>query len=86
MGMAVGALFIRDNFDPKSKETALEMIHNIRNAFNELLSLNDWMDESTVEVAREKANTINERIGYPDLLTNPIELSKEYQLVSPLQT
>lgn len=84
MGMAVGALFIRDNFDPKSKETALEMIHNIRNAFNELLSLNEWMDEPTVEVAREKANSINERIGYPDFLTNPIELSKEYQLVSYL--
>ena len=83
MGMAVGALFIRDNFDPKSKETALEMIHNIRNAFNELLGLNEWMDEPTIQVAREKANSINERIGYPDFLTNPIELSKEYQLVSP---
>ncbi|CAG2165874.1 unnamed protein product [Oppiella nova] len=82
MGMAVGALFIRDNFDPKSKETALEMIHNIRNAFNELLTLNEWMDELTIQVAREKANSINERIGYPDLLTNPIELSKEYQLLT----
>jgi len=84
MGMAVGALFIRDNFDPKSKETALEMIHNIRDAFNELLNLNDWMDDETREVAKEKANSINERIGYPELLTNSIELSKEYQSVSQL--
>ncbi|KAH9413417.1 Membrane metallo-endopeptidase-like 1 [Dermatophagoides pteronyssinus] len=81
MGMAVGALFIRDNFDPKSKEIAIEMIHNIRVAFNELLNFNDWMDNETRQVAKEKADAINERIGYPELLTNPIELSKEYNFL-----
>ena len=81
MGMAVGALFIKDNFDPRSKETALEMIRNIREAFNELLAINDWMDDETRKVAKEKADSINERIGYPDFLTNPIELSNEYQNV-----
>jgi membrane metallo-endopeptidase-like protein 1 len=29
LGMAVGALFIRDNFNQESKETALEMIHTV---------------------------------------------------------
>ncbi|UXI15420.1 Pre-mRNA-splicing factor 38A [Sarcoptes scabiei] len=81
MGMAVGAMFIKDNFDPKSKESAVEMIHNIREAFNELLNYNEWMDDETRQVAKEKANAINERIGYPDLLTNPIQLSKEYNLL-----
>ncbi|XP_054720932.1 neprilysin-1-like [Uloborus diversus] len=79
MGMAVGALFIRDNFDPKSKETAQEMILNIREAFNELLEENAWMDRETREVARDKANAMNERIGYPNLLTNAVELAKEYE-------
>lgn len=82
MGMAVGALFIRENFDPKSKETALEMIHNIREAFNELLEENYWMDDETRSVAKEKANAMNERIGYPDLLTSPVELSKEYDALT----
>nr|XP_046909765.1 neprilysin-1-like [Dermatophagoides farinae] len=81
MGMAVGALFIRDNFDPKSKEIAIEMIHNIREAFNELLNFNNWMDNETRQVAKEKADAINERIGYPELLTNPIQLSKEYNFL-----
>lgn len=76
--MAVGALFIRDNFNPESKESALEMIHSIREAFNELLSENVWMDDETREVAKEKANAMNERIGYPDILTNATELEKEY--------
>ncbi|XP_076315329.1 neprilysin-1-like isoform X2 [Tachypleus tridentatus] len=81
MGMAVGSMFIRDSFDPSSKETALEMIHNIRDAFNELLEENEWMDDGTRQVAKEKANAMNERIGYPEFLTNPVELSKEYDML-----
>lgn len=57
------------------------MIYNIRTAFNELLEENVWMDKQTKHVARQKANAMNERIGYPDILTNPVELSKEYDQV-----
>ncbi|XP_053676646.1 neprilysin-1-like [Anopheles nili] len=78
LGMAVGALFIRDNFNQESKETALTMIHTIREAFNELLADIDWMDDETRAVAKEKADAMNERIGYPDILTNADELEKEY--------
>lgn len=82
MGMAVGALFIRDNFKKESKETALEMIHTIREAFNELLAENHWMDDETRAVAKEKADAMNERIGYPEILTNTKKLEKEYENVS----
>ncbi|XP_058126408.1 neprilysin-1 [Anopheles ziemanni] len=78
LGMAVGALFIRDNFNQESKETALTMIHTIREAFNELLADIDWMDDETRAVAKEKADAMNERIGYPNILTNADELEKEY--------
>jgi predicted metalloendopeptidase len=60
------------------------MIHTIREAFNELLADNDWMDDETRTVAKQKADAMNERIGYPELLTNPEELSKEYVMVRPL--
>ncbi|KAF7286321.1 hypothetical protein GWI33_006050 [Rhynchophorus ferrugineus] len=78
LGMAVGALFIRDNFNHDSKETALQMIHTIREAFNELLAENDWMDDETRAVAKEKADAMNERIGYPKLITDKEQLMKEY--------
>lgn len=39
------------------------------------------MDNETRAVAKEKANAMNERIGYPELITNPEELNKEYILV-----
>lgn len=64
------------------KETALEMIHTIREAFNELLTENKWMDDETRAVAKEKADSMNERIGYPELLTNTEELNKEYENVN----
>jgi len=78
MGMAVGALFIRDNFNHDSKATALEMIHDIREAFNELLEENDWMDTETRKVAEDKANSMTERIGYPEYITNDTRLEGEY--------
>lgn len=63
------------------KETALKMIHTIREAFNELLAENHWMDDETRAVAKEKADAMNERIGYPELITNNEELINEYVTV-----
>lgn len=62
--------------------TALEMIHTLRVAFSELLEENEWMDDETRAVARDKANAMNEKIGYPDMLTDPVELAEEYENVS----
>lgn len=78
MGMAVGAMFIRENFKKESKDAALNMIHNLREAFNELLDENDWMDASTRKVARVKAYAMNERIGYPDFIKNESKLNNKY--------
>ena len=59
MGLAVGRLFIKDNFHENSQHTALEMIHNIRDAFNEILENSDWMDDATKAVAKEKVKIKN---------------------------
>ena len=61
---------------------ALEMIHNIRQAFNDLLVENEWMDMETRAVAREKANAIKERIGYPDYIIVPELLDRKLETVS----
>lgn len=57
------------------------MIHTIREAFNELLAENHWMDDETRAVAKEKADAMNECIGYPQMITNSEELVKEYAAV-----
>ena len=58
------------------------MIHNIRTAFNEILMASDWMDKETKKVAKEKANAMNERIGYPEFILDSKELDKIYDGVS----
>lgn len=60
----------------------MDMIESIRGAFNELLNENHWMDDQTRIVAKAKANAMKERIGYPELLTDPDELEKEYIMVN----
>lgn len=57
------------------------MIRTIREAFNELLTENHWMDDETRTVAKKKADSMNERIGYPEFLKDPVELSTEYVMV-----
>jgi len=57
------------------------MIRTIREAFNELLAENHWMDDETRAVAKKKADSMNERIGYPEFLKDPLELSLEYATV-----
>lgn len=60
----------------------MDMIQSIREAFNELLNENHWMDDQTRIVAKAKADAMKERIGYPELLVDPDELEKEYIMVS----
>ncbi|CAG5129048.1 unnamed protein product, partial [Candidula unifasciata] len=79
MGNALGRLFVEAHFDEGSRETALEMIHDIRNAFYEILNATDWMDEKTKKVAKEKAEAISEKIGYADSILNDTALNEEYQ-------
>lgn len=54
------------------------MIQTIRQAFNELLIENQWMDDETRAVAKSKADSINEKIGYPEFLKDSKKLSEEY--------
>ncbi|KAL3861161.1 hypothetical protein ACJMK2_007226, partial [Sinanodonta woodiana] len=81
MGDAVGRLFVGMHFDEDAKKSALEMIHDIRAAFNELLEEVDWMDHTTRVVAREKADAIAEKIGYPQYILNDTVLEEEYKHV-----
>jgi membrane metallo-endopeptidase-like protein 1 len=57
----------------------MDMIENIRSSFTELLEEVPWMDDATKRVAREKADAIEERIGYPDYIMNDTALNLDYE-------
>lgn len=81
LGLAVGRMFVKENFKKESKQSASEMISDIREAFNEILEENDWMDSETKRVAQEKANAMKERIGYPDFILNKTHLDQFYSRI-----
>lgn len=79
MGMAVSAMFVQKSFRKESKDAALEMILNIRNAFTELLTENTWMDYETKIFAREKVDTMKDKIGYPEFILEKTKLDELYK-------
>ena len=79
MGFALGSLFVRRVFQGKSKERAEEMIYSIRNAFKDNLPNLSWMDDRTRTLAREKADYINQMIGFPDFILSPEKLNGKYE-------
>nr|KAG5707379.1 hypothetical protein BaRGS_005346 [Batillaria attramentaria] len=79
MGLAVGNMFVKEAFDEQAKDLALEMIVELKNAFNQLLDDLDWMDDTTKKVAREKNEYIDDKIGFPDEVLNITYLTTLYQ-------
>ncbi|XP_053308031.1 endothelin-converting enzyme 1 isoform X2 [Spea bombifrons] len=87
MGFALGAMFVKSTFDENSKGRALQMIREIKTAFEESLSSLSWMDEETRKAAKEKAEAIYDMIGYPGFIVDPKELDKvfnDYEVTSDL--
>ncbi|CAF1017329.1 unnamed protein product [Rotaria sp. Silwood1] len=80
MGFAVSKLYIKKYFDDNARNQSFEMIGNIRKAFINMLEQTTWMDETSKNRAIEKAQAIDEKIGYPDYLAsdNVTQLETEY--------
>ena len=57
------------------------MIENIRNEFKVMLSSNKWMDEESKTKAREKADFIDVKVGYPDYTYNDAHINDLYKNV-----
>ncbi|XP_062574044.1 neprilysin-1-like [Saccostrea cucullata] len=79
VGLAVGKPFLEETFDSKAKSKADEMIENLRSAMKDLLARNEWMDAETKRKAREKADQIHPRIGYPPEVKNDTFLNERYK-------
>ncbi|XP_051933321.1 endothelin-converting enzyme 2b [Hippocampus zosterae] len=78
LGFALGALFVKATFDKRSKDTAEEMIDEIRAAFKRTLDRLAWMDDDTKRAAKEKADYIYDMIGFPEFIMDSKELDDVY--------
>ncbi len=66
MGMALGELYVTDNFSPVSKQRAEELVNNLRAAYKTRIENLPWMSATTKQKALQKWATFVPKIGYPD--------------------
>ncbi len=66
MGMALGQLYVADNFSPTSKQRAEQLVHNLSAAYKTRIENLPWMSAQTKTKALQKWATFVPKIGYPD--------------------
>jgi len=67
LGEALGKLYCAKYFDEKSKDKALVMVENVRQALENRLKEVDWMTaQETRDAALNKMSRFKVKIGYPD--------------------
>ena len=66
MGMALGELYVARTFPPGSKQRAMELVTNVKDALKTRIEHLDWMSDATKRKALEKWSTFLPKIGYPD--------------------
>ena len=66
MGMALGELYVKQEFTPEAKQRAEELVTNVRNALKARIENLDWMSAETKAKAIAKWDTFLPKIGYPD--------------------
>lgn len=79
LSVSLGALYIREYFEPEAKIAATEMVNSIHNEFKEILRKNAFMDGKTKQSALEKVNAMASHIGYPDELLDDQKLEKYHK-------
>ena len=86
VGFALGELYVQASFGGSSRDIALEMIGDIRDVFEKRLEKLTWMDATTRERAKEKAEAVSIKIGYPKELQTSEELNTHYLRLEEIGT
>jgi endothelin-converting enzyme/putative endopeptidase len=66
LGEALGQAYVDRAFGPESKQRALRLVNDIKEALREDLIAQDWMSAATKQQAVTKLQAQLEKIGYPD--------------------
>ncbi len=66
VGMALGELYVVENFPPESKARAKELVDNLQAALKTRIENLDWMSAETKVKALEKWSSFLPKIGYPE--------------------
>uniref|UniRef100_A0A1I8EZ57 Peptidase family M13 containing protein n=1 Tax=Wuchereria bancrofti TaxID=6293 RepID=A0A1I8EZ57_WUCBA len=79
LAQATSALFVRKHFSSDIRMEVLDILENIKEAFQDIVEEIDWMDNSTKEAALQKVAAITNKIGYHDMIMNDTALTEYYK-------
>lgn len=66
LGEAVGQMYVKKYFPASSKTRMEQLVKNLQSALAERIKAQDWMSDSTKQVAIDKLNAFYVKIGYPN--------------------
>lgn len=78
MGMAVSYAIAESDFLIYTKPKVVNMLNNIREAFNNLVRETTWMDDGTKHSTLEKSLAMDSLIGFPDWILENGKLDRFY--------
>ncbi|XP_012274418.1 neprilysin-4 isoform X2 [Orussus abietinus] len=84
-GMALSYVYVQRHFNERSREKALEMLTDVRAAFDEMVTELDWMDVGTRARAHRKLHAMRPFVGFPEWITDPKKLEKFYDGVEVVE-
>ncbi|XP_065344270.1 endothelin-converting enzyme homolog [Cloeon dipterum] len=73
---AINYEYLSRYFDEERKQKTERMVDDIHQAFIQLITDLDWMDEQTKRLALDKLDAVKPNIGYPEWLFNPAVLDE----------
>jgi putative endopeptidase len=66
LGEGIGQVYVQRHFSPRAKAQVLELVENLRKAFEIRINALTWMTPATKVAAKRKLASFNPKIGYPD--------------------
>ena len=74
-------MYVREYFEESARQSANEMVKDVRSVFSEIIDQLDWMDDQTRLRAKGKAAAMTTHIAYPDELLDDKKLITRYENV-----
>ena len=66
LGDALGQLYVKQYFSPKTKARYEKLTDDIFAAFRDRIAKLDWMSDATKKEALKKLNSVTKKVGYPE--------------------
>ena len=66
LGETIGKLYVAEYFPESSKQRVVRLVKDLQQAFEDRLTENTWMSDSTKAKALEKLHAMYINVGYPD--------------------